>query len=134
MSFIDNFKESLGFGGKGKKPANPNDFLNGMLDDEDYYIEPEQPFYEIVLIRPRSMDDMDYVFDQIVEENNPVIVDLGYFEEEGIDSFQMAGEKIKILRQEHNSESILLCNNQDKNMIIIAPSRIKIVKKGWTYH
>jgi SepF-like predicted cell division protein (DUF552 family) len=129
MSFIDNFKKSLGFSKKEKKPINSNDFLNEMLDDEDYYIEPEQPFYEIVLIRPLSMDDMDYVFDQIVEESNPVIVDLGYLEEEGIDSFQMAGEKIKILRQEHGVESILLCNIQDKNMIILAPSRIKIVKK-----
>lgn len=129
MSFIDNFKKSLGFGEKEKKPINPTDFVNEMLDNEEYYIEPEQPFYEIVLIRPLSMDDMDYVFDQIVEENNPVIVDLGYLEEEGIDSFQMAGEKIKILRQEHSVESILLCNTQDKNMILLAPSRIKILKK-----
>jgi SepF-like predicted cell division protein (DUF552 family) len=72
---------------------------------------------------------MDYVFDQIVEENNPVIVDLGYFEEEGIDTFQMAGEKINILRQEHGAESILLCNTSEKNLIVITPSRINIVKK-----
>lgn len=128
MTFIDTFKKSLGFSEKEKKPINPHDFVTEMFDSEDY-IEPEQPFYEIVLIRPRSLDDMDYVFDQIVEENNPVIVDLGYLEEEGIDAFQMAGEKIKILRQEYNAESILLCNTQDKNMIILAPSRIKIIKK-----
>ena len=127
MSLIDNFKKSLGFGGKEKKSIISKNFPDEPADTENDYIEPV--ICEIILIRPQSMDDMDYVVDQIVEENNPVIVDLSYLEEEGVDTFQMAGEKIKILRQEYGAESILLCNGNDKNRIIVAPSRIKIVKK-----
>jgi len=129
MSFIDKFKESLGFSGKEKKPVMSNEFVNEMLNDEDDYIDSIQPFYEIILIRPHSIDDMDYVSDQIIEGENPVIVDLGYLEQEGVDTFQMAGEKINFLRQNHDAESILLCNGSEKNLIIIAPSRINIVKK-----
>ncbi|MDR2967053.1 MAG: cell division protein SepF [Methanobacteriaceae archaeon] len=127
MNFKDNVKASLGFSKKEKKSINSKDFLNEILDGD--VIEPMQPFYEIILIRPESMDGMDYVSDEIIEENNPVIVDLGYFEEEGIDTFEMAIEKIKILKQEYGAESILLCNAPDKNIILIAPSRIKITKK-----
>jgi len=127
MSFIDNFKKGLGFGGKEKKPIHSEDFPDEPIATENDYIEPV--ICEIILIRPQSMDDMDYVFDQIVEESNPVIVDLSYLEEEGIDTFQMAGEKIKTLRREYGAESILLCDGHDKNRIIVAPSRIKIVKK-----
>ncbi|MCL2116522.1 MAG: cell division protein SepF [Methanobrevibacter sp.] len=128
MSLIDKLKESLGFPGKEKKSIKSKDFERDILDD-DGVIEPEQPYYEIILIRPESMDDMDYVSDQIIEEKNPVIVDLSYFEEEGFDTFQMAGNKINILRQKHGAESILLSNTSDKNMIIISPPRINIVKK-----
>ncbi|KZX14896.1 hypothetical protein MBCUT_18670 [Methanobrevibacter cuticularis] len=127
MSFIDTLKRSLGFDEERQESVTP-DYANDILDN-DFYISPEQPFYEIILIRPKSMDDMGYVFDQIVEENNPVIVDLGYLENEGHDSYQMAGEKIKILREEHKAEAILLSKCNDKNMIIITPSRVKIIKK-----
>jgi SepF-like predicted cell division protein (DUF552 family) len=127
MNFIDTLKRSLGFDEETREPATnyDEDFL-----ENDYYIEPEQAFYEIILIRPRTSDDMDYVFDQIVEENNPVVIDLGFLENEGPDPFQMAGEKIKILRQNHNAEAISLCRGLDKNMIVLTPSRIKIIKKG----
>jgi len=126
MSLIGKFKESLGL--KEKEHENSKDFIDELLGDD--VIEPVQAFYEIVLIRPQSMDDMDYVVDQVSEENNPVIVDLGYFEEEGLDAFQMAVEKIDILRQKHGAESILLCNAPDKNMIIISPPRINLVDKS----
>ncbi len=121
MSFIDTLKRSLG-GNDKKIPVD-------ISDDEIDTIIPEQSFYEIIMIRPKSMDDMDYIFDQIVEENNPVIVDLGYLENQGNELFQMAGEKIKILRQEYKAESILFCKNSGKNIIIIAPSRIKLIIK-----
>lgn len=127
MSFIDTLKRSLGFDEESREPV--SDYAEDLLEN-DFYIAPEQPFYEIILIRPRTVDDMDYVFDQIVEENNPVIVDLGFLENEGPDPFQMAGEKIKILRKEHNAEAISLCKGSEKNMIILAPSRIKVIKKG----
>ena len=127
MNFIDTLKRSLGFDEETREPATnyDEDFL-----ENDYYIEPEQAFYEIILIRPRTSDDMDYVFDQIVEENNPVVIDLGFLENEGPESFQMAGEKIKILRKKHNAEAISICKGSEKNMIILTPSRIKIIKKG----
>jgi len=127
MSIIDNLKRSLGFEEETREPV--PDYSEDLLEN-DYYIAPEQPFYEIILIRPRTVDDIDYVFDQIVEENNPVIVDLGFLENEGPDPFQRAGEKIKILRKNHNAEAISLCKGTDKNMIILTPSRIKIIKKG----
>jgi len=127
MSIIDNLKRSLGFEEETREPV--HDYAEDLLEN-DYYIAPEQPFYEIILIRPRTVDDMDYVFDQIVEENNPVIVDLGFLENEGLDLFQRAGEKIKILRKNHNAEAISLCKGLDKNMVILTPSRIKIIKKG----
>jgi len=119
MSVFNSLKKSLGFSVNDKKVI-----LTDETDMDDVII-PEQSFYEIILIKPKTIDDMDYVHDQIVEENNPVIVDLSYFEEEGLDSFQMAGEKIKILRQNFNAESILLSHGA-KNMIIISPSRVKL--------
>lgn len=127
MSFIDTLKRSLGFEEETREPV--ADYAEDLLEN-DFYIAPEQPFYEIILIRPRTVDDMDYVFDQIVEENNPVIIDLGFLENEGPDPFQMAGEKIKILRKNHKAEAISLCKGHDKNMIILTPSRIKLIKKG----
>lgn len=127
MSFIDTLKRSLGFDEESREPV--SDYAEDLLEN-DFYIAPEQPFYEIILIRPRTVDDMDYVYDQIVEENNPVIVDLGFLENEGPDPFQMAGEKIKILRKEHKVEAISLCKGSEKNMVILTPSRIKVIKKG----
>ena len=128
MSFIDKFKQSLGFKPKEKKLIDSSEDFGNEISDYDF-IEPVQPFYEIILIRPRSIDDMDYVSDQIIEENNPVIVDLTYFEEEGEEAFQMAGGKINLLRQKYGAESILLSKTSERNMIIIAPQRINIVKK-----
>lgn len=128
MSFIDTLKRSLGFSEETREHVT-SDYAEDLLEN-DFYIAPEQPFYEIILIRPRTADDMDYVFDQIVEENNPVIVDLGFLENEGPDAFQMAGEKIRILRKEHKTEAISLCKGSEKNMIILTPSRINLIKKG----
>lgn len=128
MSFIGNIKKSIGLGGKERKPIPSSNFENEPLDDKGY-IEPEQPFYEIILIKPLSMDDMDYVRDQIIEEKNPVIVDLCYIKEEGRDAIQMAGKKIKNLEQEYEADAISLCNDPNKNMVLITPSRILIKKE-----
>ena len=128
MSFIDTLKRSLGFDEETREPV--TSYGEDLIEDDFGYIEPVQAFYEIILIRPRTADDMDYVFDQIVEENNPVVIDLGFLENEGPESFQMATEKIKILRKKHNAEAISLCRGAEKNMIILTPSRIKLIKKG----
>ena len=107
MSFTDNLKKSLGF--------EEDDFgtAYGISDygEEDFFedefttISPEQTFYEIVLIRPKSVDDMDYIFDQIVEENNPVILDLKFLEKQSNKDFRQAGEILKLLRHQYTGAS-----------------------------
>ena len=126
MSLLEKFKRSLGFSGKEREQLIHDDW--GMDLDDDF-ISPEPILYEIIVIQPRSMDDMDYVHDHIVEENNPVIVDLTYLADEGEDILKMAGEKINILREQHKTQSISLCNTLDKKMIILAPPQVKIIKK-----
>ena len=131
MSFTDNLKKSLGF--------EEDDFgtAYGISDygEEDFFedefttISPEQTFYEIVLIRPKSVDDMDYIFDQIVEENNPVILDLKFLEKQSEKDFRQAGEILKLLRHQYGAEANLLSQTEDKNLIIVTPSRVKLVRK-----
>ena len=131
MSFTYNLKKSLGF--------EEDDFgtAYGISDygEEDFFedefttISPEQTFYEIVLIRPKSVDDMDYIFDQIVEENNPVILDLKFLEKQSEKDFRQAGEILKLLRHQYGAEAILLSQTEDKNLIIVTPSRVKLVRK-----
>ena len=74
-------------------------------------------------------DDMDYIFDQIVEENNPVILDLKFLEKQSEKDFRQAGEILKLLRHQYGAEAILLAQAEDKNLIIITPSRVKLVRK-----
>ena len=133
MSFTDNLKKSLGFeednfGSAYGIGEYGEDF---GFDEEDEFtsISPEQTFYEIILIRPKSVDDMDYVFDQIVEENNPVILDLKFLEKQGQREFRQAGEILKLLRGQYGAEAILLSQSEDKNLIIVTPSRVKLVRK-----
>lgn len=131
MSFTDNLKKSLGF--------EEDDFGSAygigdygedeFFEDEFTTISPEQTFYEIVLIRPKSVDDMDYIFDQIVEENNPVILDLKFLEKQSEKDFRQAGEILKLLRHQYGAEAILLSQAEDKNLIIVTPSRVKLVRK-----
>ena len=137
----DNLKKSLGFeeeygnnfGSVSPKQSYEYDYgldIGSEFEEEfldDFTISPEQSFYEIILIKPKSMDDMDYVFDQIVEEKNPVILDLTFLQKKGINEFRQAGERLKILREQYKAEAILL--SQVKNLIIVTPARVKLVKK-----
>ena len=131
MSFTDNLKKSLGFeeddfgSAYGISDYGEDEFF----EDEFTTISPEQTFYEIVLIRPKSVDDMDYIFDQIVEENNPVILDLKFLEKQSEKDFRQAGEILKLLRHQYGAEAILLSQAEDKNLIIVTPSRVKLVRK-----
>ena len=131
MSFTDNLKKSLGFeeddfgSAYGISDYGEDEFF----EDEFTTISPEQTFYEIVLIRPKSVDDMDYIFDQIVEENNPVILDLKFLEKQSEKDFRQAGEILKLLRHQYGAEAILLSQIEDKNLIIVTPSRVKLVRK-----
>lgn len=93
-------------------------------------IIPEQPFYEIVLIRPRTIDDVNYVVDQVLEEKNPVILDLSFLENESPANFKLAGDKIKQMRARYGAQALLLSRTSEKNLIILAPKKVKLVKKG----
>ena len=132
MSFTDNLKKSLGFEEDDFGSAyGIGDYGEEFEFEEDEFtsISPEQTFYEIILIRPKSVDDMDYVFDQIVEENNPVILDLKFLEKQSEKDFRQAGEILKLLRHQYGAEAILLGQTEDKNLIIVTPSRVKLVRK-----
>ena len=130
MSFTDNLKKSLGFEEDDFGSAyGISDYGEDEFEDEFMTISPEQTFYEIILIRPKSVDDMDYVFDQIVEENNPVILDLKFLEKQSNRDFRQAGEILKLLRNQYGAEAILLSQTDDKNLIIVTPARVKLVRK-----
>ena len=99
-------------------------------DDFDDVIIPEQSFYEIVLIRPKTIDDINYIVDQVIEEKNPVIVDLSFLEKESAPNFKLAGDKIKQMRSRYGAQALLLSRTEDKNLIIISPKKVKVVNKG----
>jgi SepF-like predicted cell division protein (DUF552 family) len=129
MSFVDTLKRSLGFEQqKVQRDEAISNFADEILE-ETYTIYPEQSFYEIILIRPRTISDIDYVYDQLVEENNPVLIDLGFLERRGSIEYHNAARRIKELREQHNVEAILLAKEEGKNLIILTPERVRLVKK-----
>lgn len=99
-------------------------------DFDDFVITPEQSFYEIVLIRPKTIDDINYVVDQVVEEKNPVILDLSFLEKESAPNFKLAGDKIKQMRTRYGAQALLLSRTEEKNLIIISPKKVKVINKG----
>ncbi len=153
MNFIDLVKKSLGFevdenassnrsdlngntkrytSSSGYSKHNPNFGANTRSRpkfDDVQTIIPEQSFYEIVLIRPKTIDDVNYVVDQVLEEKNPVILDLSFLENQSPANFKLAGDKIKQLRARYGSQALLLSHTEDKNLVILSPSRVKLVKK-----
>ena len=93
MNLMDTIKKSLGFeiteesrqqyrsnpgyGSPNRGPRQNPNYNNTRTSprpdfDDIEPIIPEQPYYEIVLIRPRTIDDINYVVDQVIEEKNPV--------------------------------------------------------------
>ena len=149
MGFTDALKRSLGFEedtSLSKKQSNnykrqPFSSLNfGMsnnnapdLSSDSYYdgvsISPEQSFYEIMLIRPRTIDDINYVVDQIIEKSNPVILDLSFLEKESPANFKLVGDKIKQMRSDYGAQALLLAHCNDKNLVIVAPKGVSLVRK-----
>ncbi|WP_458453658.1 cell division protein SepF [Methanobrevibacter sp.] len=112
------------------KPA-PTQTTSTVYDDfDDFVITPEQSFYEIVLIRPKTLDDINYIVDQVIEEKNPVILDLSFLEKESAPNFRLAGEKIKQMRARYGAQALLLSRSEEKNLIIISPKKVKVVNKG----
>ena len=112
-------------------PTRPQPKPEPAYDDfDDYVIIPEQSFYEIVLIRPKTIDDINYIVDQVIEEKNPVIVDLSFLEKESAPNFKLAGDKIKQMRARYGAQALLLSRSEEKNLIIISPKKVKIINKG----
>ena len=109
-------------------PDSRQDSMYGGFDD--YVITPEQSFYEIILIRPKTIDDINYVVDQILEEKNPVILDLSFLEKESVPNFKLAGDKIKQLRTRYGAQALLLAHSEDRNLVILSPRKVKVINKG----
>ena len=145
---ISNFRNGLQGNSQNSRPVqnsnvnynpnpNPNPSSQQMpesapvYDDfDDYVIVPEQSYYEIVLIRPKSIDDVNYVLDQVIEERNPVIVDLSFLERESPANFKLAGEKIKQMRARYGAQALLLARSEEKNLIIISPKKVRLINKN----
>ena len=153
MNFMDTIKKSLGFeidedySRPQTRNTNPNinfsNFRNPRQNpnfgsspsprpdfDDIEPIIPEQSFYEIVLIRPKTIDDINYVVDQVLEEKNPVLLDLSFLENESPANFKLAGEKIKQMRSRYGAQALLLSRSSEKNLIILSPKKVKLVKKN----
>lgn len=155
MNFMDTIKKSLGFEideeygqtrktnpnrgsptrqtprqnpNFGRSPS-PNPSPRPKFDDIEPII-PEQPFYEIVLIRPKTIDDINYIVDQVIEEKNPVLLDLSFLENESPANFKLAGDKIKQMRSRYGAQALLLSRSSEKNLIILSPKKVKLVKKS----
>lgn len=112
-------------------PTRPQPKPEPAYDDfDDYVIVPEQSFYEIVLIRPKTIDDINYIVDQVIEEKNPVIVDLSFLERESAPNFKLAGDKINQMRARYGAQALLLSRSEEKNLIIISPKKVKVINKG----
>lgn len=152
MNYMDIVKKSLGFeidedsrqqkrnvspnrsySSRPSPRQNPNYGANQQrrpdFDDIEPII-PESSFYEIILIRPKTIDDINYVVDQILEEKNPVILDLSFLESESPANFKLAGDKIKQMRTRYGAQALLLSRNSEKNLIILSPKKVKLVKKS----
>ena len=99
-------------------------------DPDDFVSIPEQSCYEIVLIRPKSIDDINYVVDQVIEEQNPVILDLSFLEKESAANFKLAGDKINQMRERYGAQALLLARSDEKNLIIVSPRKVKVINKG----
>ena len=113
-----------------RDPTRPKPKQNPVYDDFDEVIIPEQSFYEIVLIRPKTIDAINYIVDQVIEEKNPVIVDLSFLEKESAPNFKLAGDKIKQMRAKYDVQALLLSRSEDKELIIISPKKVKVINKG----
>ncbi|GAB4309831.1 MAG: cell division protein SepF [Methanobacteriaceae archaeon] len=111
-----------------KKNLGLDEEENEKRDEEESIIVPEHSFYEIILMKAKDIEDIKFALEQITEEKNPIIVDMSYLENENPEDFKLAGEMLKNIRKEVGIEAILLCKN-GKNVIIITPPEIKLIRK-----
>jgi SepF-like predicted cell division protein (DUF552 family) len=97
-------------------------------EDQETIIVPEHSFYEIILMKIHNLDEFDYALAQVLEEKNPIIMDISILEKDSPDDFKLAGEKLKAFRDNDGGEAILLCKN-GRNIIIVTPAEIKLIRK-----
>lgn len=136
MSFMNAIRRSLGFEEQEERQPNnlaPEGGSSGYYED-DFTIYPEEVYYdnsdfEIMLIRPKTIDDINYVIDQIIEEKNPVIIDLSFLERESPANYKLAADKINYMRSNFGAEALLLAHTSSKNLVILAPDNISLIKK-----
>lgn len=102
---------------------------NGSEEEEEKetIIVPEHSFYEIILMKAQGIHDIEDALNQIKEEKNPIILDMGYIDNDP-EEFKLVGEKLKNFRETVGGEAILLCKS-GKNVVIITPPEIKLLRK-----
>jgi SepF-like predicted cell division protein (DUF552 family) len=96
-------------------------------EEKETIIVPEHSFYEIILMKAQGIPDIEDALKQIIEEKNPIILDMGFIDDNP-DEFKHVGAKLKEFRDTVGGEAILLCKN-GKNVVIITPPEIKLVRK-----
>ena len=134
--FINNFSKNFGNNSQHQKNNQNHNASEGSSSEQvydDFYdvvITPEQSYYEVILLRPKTIDDINYLVDQIIEEKNPVILDLSFLEKESPANFKLAGDKIKQMRARYGAQALLLAHSEDKNLIILSPKKVRLVNKG----
>ena len=79
-------------------------------------------------MKVHNLDEFDYALGQVLEEKNPIIMDISILEKNSLDDFKLAGEKLKAFRGNNGGEAILLCKN-GRNIIIVTPAEIKLIRK-----
>lgn len=97
-------------------------------DDQETIIVPEHSFYEIVLMKVQNLDEFDFALSQVLDEKNPIIMDISILEKNSPGDFKIAAEKLKAFRDNDGGEAILLCKN-GRNIIIVTPPEIKLIRK-----
>lgn len=112
---LDFVKKNLGIEDEEKK------------EEQETIIVPEHSLYEIILMKAKNLDDMEDALNQIIDEKNPIIMDMSELEIKP-EEFKLAGEKLKQFRQNIGGEAILICKN-GKEVIIITPPEIKLIRK-----
>ena len=131
QQFVENQQQQYGQVPKpAQKPTPRPQPKQEPVYDEYEVIIPEQSYYEIVLIRPKSLDDINYVVDQVIEEQSPVILDISFLEKESPANFKLAGDKIKQMRERYGVQALLLARSEDKNLIIVSPKKVRVINKG----
>ena len=73
------------------------------------------------------MDKLIYIAD---DDDNIRNLLKSFLERESEPNFRLAGDKIKQLRVKYGVQALLLEHNEDKNLILLSPKKVKVINKG----